>query len=580
MDPENDLKLLQSWNLSHLYNNFEAANLHPLWFLTNEDKIHEVITNQSDASQFKKCLKDYRSLVLHHNDNNNQHYSNSTEQSDVFLTASSELPQPAYGAISVVPSIDNIYPFAGNSATLMNVDYNTEIPASFPQPLNNNSSDPYLNEIDSDEGETITEDDVAQLNLEEYLKSSTKGCAILLALKNGSQSLLNTHRNQLTRLIIDRELGIAKAKFGNDLTISQFNITKKKFLIYTKSIKNLCPTERRKSYYVGYKKIGTIKCLPKGKLYRHFEFRKSTLRKDGVLISKPRANENLTSNVTDETDLNTLKLLEGNFNTFNDVKDLWSKSFSDRSKLLKYDRVEIHVYMNRFKVLKSPFGYELLSIDFSRLFPGKEDNFNKNWPPLKLKLIKLLTENKKITNPEDLAHLGALDAIIGERQDAILCHLLPYLVPVTYVDIPEEQILARSQGPKKRRITKRRASYEESRNDLFIVTPNVGSVESLVNKRKEELSSQHRYLQPVPIFVGTLRNVEDAYVILNDTLYHVKSVVNAISLTIRICHSLDCSYPPAAKNLWLFLQNAGFGISLPNDNLPTALETLIGQVSI
>lgn len=109
--------------------------------------------------------------------------------------------------------------------------------------------------VDPDEGEIITEEDLSNLvaffkntlkyvrmpnlnfvieitllfffnqRLEQYLKSSAEGCAILVALEafnENKEEYKDTVRHRLTRLIIQRELNIAIKNVGPDLTMSDF----------------------------------------------------------------------------------------------------------------------------------------------------------------------------------------------------------------------------------------------------------------------------------------------------------------------------------------------------------------------
>lgn len=108
---------------------------------------------------------------------------------------------------------------------------------------------------------------------------------------------------------------------------------------------------------------------------------------------------------------------------------------------------------------------------------------------------------------------------------------------------------------------------------------NVSNIDLIIKKKREELDALGVAPQPLPILVGTLRNIESAYVVVDNMRYRAKTAIEAVGLTMKICHALDCDYPGNARNFWLFIQHAGFNVSVPGDNLPTKLEGLIGQVT-
>lgn len=84
--------------------------------------------------------------------------------------------------------------------------------------------------------------------------------------------------------------------------------------------------------------------------------------------------------------------------------------------------------------------------------------------------------------------------------------------------------------------------------------------------------------QPIPVIVGKLNRVAAIYVIINDKVYAVDSIIEAFSLTIKMSFSLDCKYPEKARPIWTFLQRAFCKIVTPEKYLPIELKVLLTEI--
>lgn len=65
---------------------------------------------------------------------------------------------------------------------------------------------------------------------------------------------------------------------------------------------------------------------------------------------------------------------------------------------------------------------------------------------------------------------------------------------------------------------------------------------------------------------------------INDVEYEVECCVRAVDLALKSFFALNCAYPEAAFNEWLFIQHAGFCIEVPGDTLSLSLKVLLGYV--
>lgn len=131
-----------------------------------------------------------------------------------------------------------------------------------------------------------------------------------------------------------------------------------------------------------------------------------------------------------------------------------------------------------------------------KIYPDKVISLVEKWPTIKDKIIHLLrSDNKKIKDLNDLALLHNLDIMrdgtwaciyffstfvaiyqinfftLIDSQAAAILHLLPLVIGFSYVNIPVDQRTVKN-GPKTKRVmTKRRASLQETREGLFILSP-------------------------------------------------------------------------------------------------------------
>lgn len=99
-----------------------------------------------------------------------------------------------------------------------------------------------------------------------------------------------------------------------------------------------------------------------------------------------------------------------------------------------------------------------------------------------------------------------------------------------------------------------------------------------MERKRKEYTENKLPLQPLPVLIGTLTQVEDAYVIIDNLRYRLKNTIDAVDIAFKICFAVDCHYPPAALNSWLFVQAAGYGIPLDVPNVSQTLDLLIDDV--
>ena len=85
-------------------------------------------------------------------------------------------------------------------------------------------------------------------------------------------------------------------------------------------------------------------------------------------------------------------------------------------------------------------------------------------------------------------------------------------------------------------------------------------------------------LQPLTVVVRSVFNIEQTYVVINDTWYETKYLLEAISFTFESFFAVDCAYPEKSENIWLFIQRAVYDIKIPGEKVGIKVKTIEKQL--
>lgn len=101
-----------------------------------------------------------------------------------------------------------------------------------------------------------------------------------------------------------------------------------------------------------------------------------------------------------------------------------------------------------------------------------------------------------------------------------------------------------------------------------------------IKRRNEYYASISATVQPFIILVG---NVEDSitatYVCINNNLWKVGSLLQAIDVCFKSFFVLDTEYQAEAYHLWLFVQRALYDIYLLNERSVSNVTTLVSRLN-
>ncbi|XP_046395161.1 uncharacterized protein LOC124162616 [Ischnura elegans] len=155
-------------------------------------------------------------------------------------------------------------------------------------------------------------------------------------------------------------------------------------------------------------------------------------------------------------------------------------------------------YFDTYPVLRQPWAFSLLLIDYKNLYQETELALIEHWPSIALK-IKLMSN----VNP---IHVESIEDTVNTLS------LIPKLFGPTTVG-------------------KWKTTAVDSKNGFLLHVTTNAALETEVNRIRAKLEAAKRTLQPFPIVVGADEaNITDCYVYIDTFFYSVESPLRAIDV--------------------------------------------------
>lgn len=240
----------------------------------------------------------------------------------------------------------------------------------------------------------------------------------------------------------------------------------------------------------------------------------------------------------------------------------------------------LHDYFNQFPALKQVNGYELLCIDFNFLHPEKEHFFATNIVLLSdglLEEAKKRKDTSKVTEvqkglSEVLALLdpSKVNITSSRVKSVIAICTLPYVMNI-------------APSSRKTKKSKVHTFTREERRDSFIT--HISSEEDIgttILSRQEKYSQFGAHtLQPYIITVGSdLLNVTKAVIVINNTKYELRSLVEAVDVLFKIFIATNTCYPEESYDVWMFIQKGVYKMSTAYDRVTKPVSVLLDLLNL
>ena len=120
-------------------------------------------------------------------------------------------------------------------------------------------------------------------------------------------------------------------------------------------------------------------------------------------------------------------------------------------------------------------------------------------------------------------------------------------------------------------------SIAESRS-AFIHCAKVGtSLEIFRQNKTKECQERGVTWQPQVLVMGySILTPQQFFVLVNDTVYEMDSLIKAVDICFKIFFVFNASYPPHAQEPWLLFQKAVFDIDTPFDVKSARVQQMVG----
>ncbi|OXU25538.1 hypothetical protein TSAR_012350 [Trichomalopsis sarcophagae] len=436
--------------------------------------------------------------------------------------------------------------------------------------------------------------------LKEYLQKRTNGKIILKEYKKSSDKglpLRNNVMSLLVREVIGRERNYLLKDVNADQCLDRFVITRERFEILANEICSICTHEHPSVYFTASVKQGEQILVASGKLWNHYNYSKSVLRKANLLKNLKR---NGPVNLADAEELeqinesDDINWLSNHLEPWEEVQRKWTNRYAERRSLLLEANMSVYEYIDKFACLKVQRAYELFHIDFKLLYPDKQQITAEQWAKIKPVLIANLAScGVKALDESVLINILKTGELSAEKEDFIILYLLCHLIKPKRNNKRTKEAAENGDPPRK-------LTFQE-RRETFILRAEVSN--DIRPRLLERYMRGRETFQPVIIAVGEVLRISHYYVvvndklfeektalkaldlafrvffrIVNDKLFEVKTALKAWDLAFRVFFSLDCKYPKNSETIWVFLQQILYNINLQFDNTTLEVKGLIAYI--
>lgn len=102
-------------------------------------------------------------------------------------------------------------------------------------------------------------------------------------------------------------------------------------------------------------------------------------------------------------------------------------------------------------------------------------------------------------------------------------------------------------------------------------------IKQKLKERKEKCISHGVTAQPIVLAVApTPGKINQCFVVIDEVLYEVKGLLKSVDVCFKAIMALNAEYSIESKHAYLFVQRYFYEIKTKNDNMTSAISSLIG----
>ncbi|KAK0075763.1 hypothetical protein PV326_011299, partial [Microctonus aethiopoides] len=251
------------------------------------------------------------------------------------------------------------------------------------------------------------------------LQSSSTGRSIL-AEYNRKKQLSVKASHDLCDIIISEYLVDGNTKLDTNQYLDFKSPIKSIFPEEDSNIYNWSPIPKRLSIFNTSEKA-------RGRLYEKFRNKIKLFRTRSGWQPKKNIFDTSAEDIFQDDELHSVEWLNHNQEYGDDLRRHWEISSRVRYEKLLKSKGSVLDYYNQYPALANKFGYQLIAIDFDRLYKVVETDIYKKWPIFFDNLFTLATVQQKKSVEEIISDLE--NCTSNYHKIFLQIWVLPFLVP-------------------------------------------------------------------------------------------------------------------------------------------------------
>ena len=105
-----------------------------------------------------------------------------------------------------------------------------------------------------------------------------------------------------------------------------------------------------------------------------------------------------------------------------------------------------------------------------------------------------------------------------------------------------------------------KASISLSKESMIRIVQNHGDVTLTVEKVRDAAMQLKQTIQPYIIVVGSIQDMQQIFVCIDDHFHKVEKFIDAIDLCFKSFFVFNLCYPESSRHLWVLIQNGVYKI--------------------